>query len=381
MIAETQKTGRLGMRVLLAGDRSQDRDQCRKAALRIGLDCGSADSVPLADLRMRLSREPAAHLVVVFLDPDPLAATKAIRAASEQSRQPIMAVGAVDEATHEAVLAAGATDLWAPDGLREALLRKTEELRRDGKNPGRRGRIIAVTAAQPGVGVTTTAMGVAFALAGKTPVVLAELGTTVPEIALDLDLTPKHSLAELIRANDRMDASMVRNTVVKHEAGVDVLAYIPETLVSEPLGTAAARDIQILLRNLYDWVVLDAGPRHGIENEELIRHADRVLVITRLDPASLRLTRKYASTLVSNGLPADDLTIVANRYGQPGQVPWQKAEEVLHAKVQTWLPDDPRSVNKALTAGNPLIEAARWSRLTRELSRLAGMLRSQLTPA
>jgi pilus assembly protein CpaE len=377
-VVQTLSTGR-EMRVLLAGDRSQDRDQCRRAALRIGLDCTAADCVSLADLRLRLSREPAVHLVVVFLDPDPAAGARAITAAKAQTRQPIFAVASSDaEAVGQSARAAGATGVWTPDRIREGLLSSTEEIRRDGSSPERRGRVIAVTSAQPGVGVTTVATGLAFSLAGKASVSLAELGTAVPELALNLDLAPKHSLADLIRAHDRMDASMIRDTAVKHDAGVEVLAYLPETLAAEPLSAASGRDIQILLRHMYNWVVLDAGPRHGIENEELIRHADLVVAVTRLDPASLRLTRKYAQTLVANGVPAANLVLVGNRYGQPGLVPWQKAEEVLRTKVEAWLPDDPKSVNRALTAGRPLVQSAKWSKLTRQFAKLAADLQTKL---
>ena len=271
--------------------------------------------------------------------------------------------------------------MWSVEGLRDGLLSSSEEIRLNGRSPEARGRVIAVTAAQAGVGVTTISSGIAFGLAGKASVVLAELGSGVPELALDLDIAPKHSLAELIRSSDRMDPSMIRDAAVKHEAGVDILAYLPETLAPESIDAATARDFQILLRNIYQWVVLDAGPRHGIDSEELVRHADLVVVATRLDPASLRLSRKYLHTLLTNGLSADNVLLVANRYGQSGLVSWQKAEEVLKSKIEQWLPDDPRSVNGSLTSGRPLVQAARWSKLTRELNKLATVIRTRLTTA
>ncbi len=382
MHTETFITTGRGMRVLLAGDRSQDRDQGRRAALRIGLDCAAADCVSLSDLRLRLSKEPAIHMVVVFLDPDTTAATRAIKSAADQTRQPIFAVTAGDEAVaRESAQAAGAAEVWPLERVREGLLTSSEEIRRDGRSPDRRGRVIAITAAQSGVGATTISSGIAFGLAGKASVVLAELGSGVPELALNLNITPKHSLADLIRSSERMDPSMIRDAAVKHDAGVDILAYMPETLAPELIDAQTARDFQILLRNIYNWVVLDVGPRHGIENEELVRHADSVVVVTRLDPASLRLTRKYVHTLVTNGVSANSLMLVANRFGQSGLVPWQKAEEVLKSKVEMWLPDDPRSVNGALTSGCPLVQAARWSKLTREMNKLATEIRTRLTAA
>jgi pilus assembly protein CpaE len=214
----------------------------------------------------------------------------------------------------------------------------------------------------------------AFACAGSASVVLAELGVAVPELALDLDLAPRHSLAELIGASERMDASMIRNTVVAHAAGVDVLAYLPDTPTAEPLPAAAIRDFQILLRNLYNWTILDAGhPRAG-SNDDLIRHADHIVLVARLDPPSLRLTRKYFQSLVTGGVPADQIAVVANRYGQPGLVPWRKAEEALSTTIRAWLPDDPKSVNRCLVEGQPLVQIAKRSPLAVEFSKLAAEL-------
>lgn len=370
------------MRVLIAGERQQDRDQGRKAALRLGLDCAATDCVPLADLRLRLAREPAIHLVVVCADPDPHQAAQAIKSASGQARQPIFAVTSNDEASvKESIQQAGAAAVWPLDGVREGLLNSAEQIRRNGVSDERRGRLVTVTGAMPGSGVTTIATGLAFALAGKNPIALAELGTGTPELALDLDLNSPHSLGDLITARERLDASMIRDAATHHPAGVDVLAYAPETLSAEPLSAEAGRDFQILLRVVYEWAIIDAGHLHVTGEEEMIRHADLIVLVTRLDPPSLRLTRRYLQALISQGIQADSLMVVANRYGQSGQINWQKAEDVLKTTVKSWMPDDPRAVNRSLVQGRPLVQAARGSRLTRELARFAAELRAKYTPA
>lgn len=370
------------MRVLVAGDRPPDRDQARRAALRLGLECAAGDCVPLADLRLRLAREPAVHLVVVCVDPDPQTAVRAIKSAAGQTRQPIFAVTTNGEASvRETIEQAGAAAVWPLDRLREGLLNSAEELRRDGLSGERRGRLIAVTAALPGTGVTTVATGLAFALAGKNPVVLAEFGQSIPDLGLNLELNARHHLGDLILASDRLDASMIREGAAQHPAGVHVLAYAPETLAPEPLTPTVLRDFQILLRSMYDWVVVDAGHMTVTGDDELLRHADAVLVVARLDPPSLRLTRRYLQSLHTRGILLENLMVIANRYGQPGQVAWRRAEEVVQSPVRAWLPDDPRAVNRCLVNGQPLVHSARGSRLQREFSRLAAELQARFTPA
>lgn len=368
------------MRVLIAGDRPQDRDRCRQAALGVGLDCAGADCIPLAELRLRLAREPAVHFVVVLAAPDLAAAAQAIKYAVGHTGRPVLAALPAEDADAQALAEqAGAAGVATISRMKEELLRVSENLRTRGTGDYQRGRVVAVTAATPGSGATTVASGLAFGLAGAGSVLLTELGTSAPELALDLDLNPPHSLAELIRESDRMDAGMIRHAVARDAAGIDVLAYLPDTLLPEPLSPTGARDFQILLRNMYDWVVVDAGHPQGQGTETLCQHADTVVIVTRLDPPSLRLTRKYFEALAGGGVPVDAITIVANRYGQPGLVPWQKAQEALKATVRAWLPDDPRSVNRGLVEGRPLVHVAKRSRLTRELGKLAADVRTQLT--
>ena len=367
------------MRVLFVGDRPQDRDDGRQAALRTGLECAATDCVPFADLRLRLSREPQAHLIVVYLGADPVATSPLIRAAVEHVSQPVFAVGNVPDPTAAASL--GVTGVWHPDGLREGLLTATNHLRKAARVPDSRGRVLVVASAQPGVGVTTVASGLAFALANPETVSLVELVTGTPELALDLDLTPRYSVAELVRASARVDVSMIRGAAVAHKSGVSVLAYAQDTITPEVVTPAVARDFQILLRTAFAWSVVDAGYGTGPGVMALLTHADAVVVVTRLDPPGLRLTRRFVVALAEGGVPVEDLVIVANRYGQSGQVPWKKAEDSLRTKVRAWLPDDPGSVNAALRDARPLAEVARRSRLARGLRTLAGELQTALAPA
>jgi len=344
----------------------------------VGFECSSADCVPLADLRLRLTRDPVVHLIVVFLDPDPGAAAAVIQTATVQASQPIYAALADDSgAVRESLKDAGAAGIWPLVSLREKMLESVDAMPREGKSSSRRGRVVAVTAAVPGSGVTTVATGVAFALAGAGSVMLAELGGGVPELALDLDLDTKHSLAELIRAGTRMDARMIREAAVQHEAGPSVLAYQPETAAAEVVPATVARNFQVLLRSAFDWSVIDAGHPTVAGPDDLVRHADAVILVVRLDPPALRLTRQYMRLLLDAGVEARSISVVANRYGQARQLAWRVAQEALKVTVRAWLPDDPASMNRALGEGKPLVRVASGAKLTRELATLAAALRAQ----
>ena len=77
--------------------------------------------------------------------------------------------------------------------------------------------------------------------------------------------------------------------------------------------------------------MLDLGHALGEEQYEALRLSDQIIAVVRLDVPGLRQTRRLLSALHEQGIPGDRVRLVANRYGQPGQVPWKQAEETLGA--------------------------------------------------
>jgi pilus assembly protein CpaE len=236
--------------------------------------------------------------------------------------------------------------------------------------------LLVVTAATAGGGVTTVATGLAFALATKHPqqVALAELGSDVPEIALHLDVEPKHTVADLLRNAERMDRSMVRQAVHLHPAGVQVLAYAPQTLAALPMEPEVMRRATVLLRTAFACTVLDLGHSAGPADLEAMSLADEVVVVTRLEVPSLRLTRQYLRHLVQRGLAPEKLRVVVNRFGQRRQIGAARVEETLGLPPTGWIPDDPGTLNQSLNEGKPLIQLAPRASVTRRLDQLAGLL-------
>ncbi len=364
------------MRVVIAREAGVLRERLRQAVLGTGLECGTEDCVSFAELPERLAQAPA-ELVLVGLGTELQRGLPIIERAVGQIKAPVFAVGlSSDSQQILQVLRSGAREFLHEDDLHTELLAALSKLHLIGAAPMRWGKILAVTGALPGVGVTTVAGNVAFALAAESPghVVLAELGGGVPELALDLDLLPQHSFADLAAAWDRLDAALMRRALVEHPARLSVLAYQPETLRPVRVEPPAMRAMLALLRSMFAYTVADLG--HGIEPSHLeaLRLADRVVLVVRLDVPSVRLSRQFIRQLEEQGVPRSKLHLAANRYGQRKQFPWKKAQEALGLPIAEWIPDDPGCVNQALNQGQPLIATARRASITRSFAGLAGRL-------
>jgi pilus assembly protein CpaE len=365
------------MRIVIAYDKSNQRDYLRQVALSLGLECSAQDCVPYADLGLRLAQAPF-DVVLIAAGAEPEQALSLIQQVANYTKTPILAAGPCgDVQIALQTIRAGAKEYLDTANLREELKLSLDKLYQTGAVPSQQGRMVAVTAVLPGTGVTTTAINTAFALAERFPqrVALAEIGTGVPEMALLLDLKPQHTTADLCKLWDRLDSTMLMQVLVPHRDGAYVLAHAPGTLYAEPLPADCLQHTLTLLKAVMPVTILDCGHYLDAGLIRALALCELVLMPVRLDVPSLRLTRKRLKQLVEEqGVPADRIHLLANRYGQRKQIALKQAEETLGRPILETIPDDPGPLNEAVNQGVPLIRAARRAAITRSFDKLMARL-------
>jgi pilus assembly protein CpaE len=367
------------MRVVVTQEQAGTAEPVRQVLLGLGLECSATDCVPFSELPVRLAQGPV-DLVLVRVGADLNAALAAIRQGTTQTGAPILALGPATDVEHVLQTSrSGAREYLDEKRFQADLEAALEKLRAAGTVKHGQGFVVAVASATPGSGVTTVAANLAFTWAPKHPgrVALVELGREAADLALCLDLDPKHPLGEVFQNWQRMDASLLRQSMAEHPNGVSVLAHKPETLDVAALEPQAVRKAIILLRTVYEKVVLDLGHTLGEEHYEAMRRADSVALVVRLDVPALRQARRLLQQCIDRGVPQDRIRLVANRYGQKGQLGWNKSQEALGAKFTEYLPDDSGKLNHALNKGQPLVCAAPHASITRRFGKLAFQLNGQ----
>ncbi|HKI33910.1 MAG TPA: hypothetical protein VKA46_18800 [Gemmataceae bacterium] len=364
------------MRVVVAQEQPGNSEVIRQLLLGMGLECASGDCVAHADLAMRLAQNPA-DLVLVGTGADSSSTVSVVRQALPLTKAPVMVMGpAADAGQILLYLQGGAREFLDEARLQENLETALEKLRLSGEGRQGQGVVIGVVSPSPGSGVTTVAMNLAFVQAREHPnqVALLEMGRGAADMALALDLKPRHTVADVHQEHDRLDARLLRQSMLEHPGGVQILAQKPGALSVEPLPVPTVRKSVILLRTIYAVSVLDLGHDLGEEHYEALRLCDSVVVVVRLDVPGLKHARRFVQELEKRGVPSGRIQRVANRYGQKGQVPWKNAEEAVSAKFAGWIPEDPGRVNAALNQGQPVVIASSYSRITRRFHKLADQL-------
>jgi pilus assembly protein CpaE len=364
------------MRVIVGVERADQVEPIRKLLLGLGLECGQDDCVPLTDLAMRLAKGPA-ELVLAGVRPDQVEDLGMIRQALTLTGAPVLAMGPTTDPQHILqTTRAGAREYLDEANLGEDLPAALEKLRQSGEVKGRTGLVVSVISATPGSGVTTVATNLAFTWAQKYPerVALVELGREAADLALSLDLNPVHTVADVAHNWQRMDAALLQKSMTAHAGGVKVLAYKPETLAGEAIEPQVVRKAVILLHSLYAVSVLDLGHSLSDEHCEAMRLSDIIAVVLRLDVPALRQARQFLRQCAEKGVPRDRIRLIANRYGQRGQVAWKKAEEAVGAPFADYIPEDSGKLNQALNHGQPVVRYSRFAGITRRFAKLANQL-------
>src|SRR4029078_10392185 len=160
-------------------------------------------------------------------------------------------------------------------------------------------RVLVCEGAKGGVGTTTTAINSAIALhrelGRKVALVDGNLQFGDHRVFLDLGLHKK-SIVDL-RSAPTIDQDLVRQVMVKHDSGVDLLLAPPSPETAELVTHDHIPVILDLLRGLYDYIVIDIDKRLDDINLGVLESADTMFVVMTADLSCLQNVRLCPATI------------------------------------------------------------------------------------
>ncbi len=359
------------MHAFIVSDHEPTSTQVREVLLREGLDCPASHVLALDQAVEKLGGAQA-DVVVMVLSPAVERALGVLRQLNGTMQTRFLTLGPASEPK----LILQALRDGAHQYLDEAdpVSELTAALKRLRTETGQveTGRVIAVLAPSGGSGSSTLAANVATVLASKhRSCALLDLKLATGDLAALLDLKPTHTLADLCQNVARLDRVMFERSLVRHKSGVHLLAP-PRSLNDINFVTQEGIQQSLnLARLLFPYVVLDLD--HSFREEQLLglREADVILLVLRLDFTCVRNGRRALDHLERLGIDKKRIQIVVNRYGQPKEVPAAKAEEALGVKILHYIPDDPKTVNRANNNGVPVVLEAPSATVSKNVTKLA----------
>ena len=361
------------MFVSLITDDERIGGRVRHILLQEGVACPASQIVPV-DLAIDRLAQVEADLVVFVLGDEPEHALAVLSRLQMKNPGRVLAVGpASDPKLLLRTLRAGADDYADQDDLdvhvREAL-RRCRGVRRGHEEEV--GRLIPVLAPSGGSGSSTIAANIATVLAKEhKQTALLDMKLEAGDLSALLDLKPTHTLADLCHDLSRLDGTLLDHTLVRHASGVHLLAPPRRLSDVRHVTPEAVRRVLALARSAFPYVIVDLDHSFRDEQTEVLQQADIIVMVLRLDFTALRNARRTLDHFEELGIDQEKVRLVINRYGQAKEVPAARAEQALGVKIFHYVPDEPKTVNRANNNGVPLVLEAPSAKVSKSVAKLA----------
>jgi pilus assembly protein CpaE len=234
------------------------------------------------------------------------------------------------------------------------------------------GRVVALMGAKGGVGATfvTTQLAAGLQARGGRSVVV-DLNYPLGDVALHLDVHPQHTLADVARQGSSLDAVFLKSALERHRSGVQVLAA-PNRLEDAELLTGECVDQSLqLLRNDFDWVLLDASRAWNDANAQAFAWADQILLVASLDVPTLNHAKQNVDLFKRLGHSDERIRAVVNRFSSWDTVTQSDFESFVGRAPDARIPNDYATAVSCLNQGRTVAEIAAGGPLHRAFLELA----------
>ncbi len=240
------------------------------------------------------------------------------------------------------------------------------------------GRIIAIVGAKGGVGASTIAHNVAWAIARDLTLdsVVADLDLAFGTAGLDYNQDPPQGIAEAVFSPDRIDTAFVDRLLSKCTDHLSLLAA-PATLDRVyDFGAEAFDSIFDILRSTVPCTVLDVPHQWSGWTKRALVSADDILVVATPDLANLRNTKNIFDILKAMRPNDRPPLYCLNQVGVPKRPEINVSEfaKAIESQPIVSIPFEPQIFGSAANNGQMIAEVAASHKATEMFLQIAQRL-------
>jgi pilus assembly protein CpaE len=263
------------------------------------------------------------------------------------------------------------------EDLATSLAPLTEQLRQKAGGAAANGKVVSIIKSDGGVGATSLLSQLAIRFAQQETAqgreaCLIDLDLQFGDVAFQLGMQSKLSVADLLEAGTRLDGDLLRATTTDHASGLKVIAAPPDMMPLEGISNDHVLRIVDLATREFGTVFVDLPTNWTNWSLSLVARSDLVLLVTELTVAGLNRARRQLNLIKSQDLGALEVRIVINRFEKSlaRTISLSDAANALGRDVGFTVANDFALMRMAIDRGVPIDEIKRKTAVGKDLDTL-----------
>jgi pilus assembly protein CpaE len=233
-----------------------------------------------------------------------------------------------------------------------------------------KGRVFGFVSSKGGDGSSCIAANLAYALSQMSDTHVLAVDLSLPFGDLDMYLTGDNhprDLADISSQADRLDQSLL-DSVVQHLS--PTLDLIPSPHTFEKIVHIEPERVSKLIQiatDFYDYIVVDLGSSFDQVGVWVAEHLDELCLVATPSLPSLRRGGQLLKLSKEFEKPVSRIEIILNRADTGVSITSTEIEKVIGRKINQRIPSDVEAVQESLSIGQPLLQVAPKSKLTKTI--------------
>ena len=241
------------------------------------------------------------------------------------------------------------------------------------------GRIVTVMSAKGGSGKTVLATNVALLL-NRIPdikVCLVDADLQFGDVCLVLQLEPRFTMVNASHELHHLDGELLDSLLTEHPSGLKVLAAPLEPAFADDITTAGLMQMLDVLKESFDYVVVDTASMLDELILSLIEKSDDILMLVDMDLPSVKNAKLALETLRLLKFTTSNVRLVMNRSNSKAKLDNKEIEGALKMPISASVPSD-AMVAASVNEGRPVVESEPKSKVAKGFESVAELIAGKI---
>lgn len=234
---------------------------------------------------------------------------------------------------------------------------------------------IMIFSSKGGTGKSFIATNLAIDLYNQTKkrVVLVDLNYQSGDIALILDIVPRHTFYDITSIINQLDTEMLSSFLTLHSSGVKVLPAPVDPTQAESISTKATVKVLDTLAKICDYMVIDVPSNFSENTLALLGKIDFLCMVASMDVPSIKNLKVSLEVVDQLKFPEENILIIINRANTKVGITTDEIEDTLKRKIDITIPSA-RLVPLTINRGTPVISVYPKSAVSKSINKLTKYL-------